>query len=157
MSRVVYVGMDVDKAKIVMARLDDGSGREVEERVIANKPSAVKKYFGALVGEGDVMATYEASCFGYGIYRQLTEMGVTCLVAAPGLIPRKPSDRVKTDRRDAKTLALTLRAGQGLPADVRRPAQAIFERPSSGRCTFSFAEESATRRAATGHYDTNSG
>ncbi len=112
MSRVVYVGMDVDKAKIVAAKLDDGSGREVEERVIANKPSAVKKYFAALVDEGDVMATYEAGCFGYGLYRQLTEMGVSCLVAAPGLIPRKPSDRVKTDRRDAKTLALTLRAGQ---------------------------------------------
>ena len=42
MSRVFYVGMDVDKAKIVAAKLDDGSGREVEERVIANKPSAVK-------------------------------------------------------------------------------------------------------------------
>ena len=60
MSRVFYVGMDVDKAKIVAAKLDDGSGGEVEERVIANKPSAVKKYFAALVGDGDVMATYEA-------------------------------------------------------------------------------------------------
>ena len=112
MSRVVYLGMDVDKEKIVAAKLDDGNGREVEERVFANKPSAVKKYFGALVDEGDVMATYEAGCFGYGLYRQLTEMGIGCLMAAPGLIPRKPSDRVKTDRRDAKTLALALRAGQ---------------------------------------------
>ena len=112
MSRVIYVGMDVDKAKIVAAKLDDGGSVEVEERVIANKPSAVKKYFAALVGTADVMATYEAGCFGYGLYRQLTEMGVTCLVAAPGLIPRKPSDRVKTDRRDAKILALTLRGGQ---------------------------------------------
>ena len=65
MSRVVYVEMDVDKAKIVAAKLDDGNGREVAERVIANKPSAVKKYFAALVDEGDVMATYEAGCFGY--------------------------------------------------------------------------------------------
>ena len=112
MYRVVYVGMDVDKAKIVAAKLDDGNGREVAERVIANKPSAVKKYFAALVGSGDVMTTYEAGCFGYGLYRQLTEMGVTCLAAAPGLTPRKSSDRVKTDRRDAKTLALALRAGQ---------------------------------------------
>jgi transposase len=104
--------MDVDKAKIVAAKLGDGNGREFEERVIANKPSAVNKYFAALVGEAEVMATYEAGCFGYGLYRQLTEMGVSCLMAAPGLIPRKPSDRVKTDRRDAKSLALALRAGQ---------------------------------------------
>ena len=114
MSRVVYVGMDVDKAKIVAAKLDDGADGEIEERVIANKPSAVNKYFAALVDEGDVMATYEAGCFGYGLYRQLAGMGVSCLVAAPGLIPGKPSDRVKTDRRDAKTLALALRAGQQL-------------------------------------------
>jgi transposase len=104
--------MDVDKAKIVAAKLDDGAGGEVEEQVIANKPSAVKKYFAALVEDADVMATYEAGCFGYGIYRRLTEMGVSCLVAAPGLIPRKPSDRVKTDRRDARTLVFALRAGQ---------------------------------------------
>ena len=112
MLRVVYVGMDVDKEKIVAAKLDEGAGGEVEERVIANKPSAVKKYFAELVGSSDVMATYEAGCFGYGLYRQLTEMGVSCLVAAPGLIPRKPSDRVKTDRRDARTLVFALRAGQ---------------------------------------------
>jgi len=112
MSRAVYVGMDVDKEKIVAAKLGNGTDGQVEERVIANRPSAVKKYFAALAGEGDVVAAYEAGCFGYGLYRQLTEMGVACLVAAPGLIPRKPSDRVKTDRRDAKTLALALRGGQ---------------------------------------------
>ena len=113
MSSVVYVGMDVDKEKIIEAKLGDGSANSAEERVIANKPAAVKKYFAALVKEGgDVMATYEAGCFGFGLYRQLTELGVACLVAAPGLIPRKPSDRVKTDRRDARALALALRAGQ---------------------------------------------
>jgi transposase len=73
--------------------------------VIANKPAAVKKYFAALLQAADVMAAYEAGCFGFGLYRQLTEMGVSALVAAPGLIPRKPSDRVKTDRRDAALLA----------------------------------------------------
>jgi len=75
MSRVVYVGMDVDKEKIVAAKLGNGTDGQVEERVIANRPSAVKKYFAALAGEGDVVAAYEAGCFGYGLYRQLTEMG----------------------------------------------------------------------------------
>ena len=112
MSTVVYVGMDVDKKKIVVAKLSEDRDADVQERVIANTPRAVKKYFAPLAGQTDVMATYEAGCFGFGLYRQLTEMGVACLVAAPGLIPRKPSDRVKTDRRDARTLALALRSGQ---------------------------------------------
>ena len=111
MSTVVYVGMDVDKKKIVVAELGDDRGSDVQERVIANTPAAVKKYFAPLAAGAEVMATYEAGCFGFGLYRQLTEMGVACLVAAPGLVPRKPSDRVKTDRRDARTLAYALRMG----------------------------------------------
>ena len=45
------------------------------------------------------------------MYRQLTEMEVACMVTAPGLIPHRPSDRVKTDRRDARTLVRALRNG----------------------------------------------
>ena len=112
MNSVHYVGMDVDKEKILLARLGAGNAKEVQEHVIANTPSAVKKYFNALLAGAEVHASYEAGCFGFGLYRQLTEMGVAVLVAAPGLIPRKPSDRVKTDRRDARSIALALRAGQ---------------------------------------------
>ena len=54
---------------------------------------------------------YEAGPTGYGLYRQITELGHDCLVAAPSLIPRKPGDRVKTNRRDALSLAKQLRAG----------------------------------------------
>lgn len=107
-----YVGMDVDKQKIVLARLGAGQDTQVIEHVIANTPSAVKKYFSALLGEAEVHATYEAGCFGFGLFRQLSTMGVTVVLAAPGLIPRKPADRVKTDRRDARSLAMALRAGQ---------------------------------------------
>jgi len=112
MISVHYVGMDVDKEKIVLARLAAGRTAEVQEHVIANTPSAVKKYFTALLAGAEVHASYEAGCFGFGLYRQLSAMGVTVVVAAPGLIPRKPSDHIKTDRRDARTLAMTLRAGQ---------------------------------------------
>ena len=112
MISVHYVGMDVDKEKIVLARLAAGRTAEVQEHVIANTPSAVKKYFTALLADAEVHASYEAGCFGFGLYRQLSAMGVTVVVAAPGLIPRKPSDHIKTDRRDARTLAMTLRAGQ---------------------------------------------
>jgi len=109
---VQYVGMDVDKQKIVLARLGSGRETKVIEHVIANTPSAVKKYFASLLGGGEVHATYEAGCFGFGLYRQLSAMGVSVVLAAPGLIPRKPADRVKTDRRDAHSLSLALRAGQ---------------------------------------------
>jgi transposase len=112
MNSLHYVGMDVDKEKIILARLGAGNSKEVQEHVIPNTPSAVKKYFVACLAGAEVHATYEAGCFGFGLYRQLSAMGVQVLLAAPGLIPRKPSDRVKTDRRDARGLALALRAGQ---------------------------------------------
>ena len=112
MTTVHYVGMDVDKQKIVLARVGAGRDTRAIEQVIANRPSALKKYFAALVADAEVHATYEAGCFGFDLYRQLSALGVSVVVAAPGLIPRKPADRVKTDRRDAHSLALALRAGQ---------------------------------------------
>ncbi len=48
---------------------------------------------------------YEAGCCGYVLQRQLTAMGIDCIVVAPSLIPVKSGDRVKTDRRDALKLA----------------------------------------------------
>jgi transposase len=99
MAKVLYVGMDVDKEKIVIANLS-GSTKLSYECVIANTPHAVKKYSAALIKEGDVTAAYEAGCFAFGLYHQLTDLGASVVVAAPGLIPRKPSDRLKTDMRD---------------------------------------------------------
>jgi transposase len=49
---------------------------------------------------------------GYGLYRQISSLGHACVVAAPSLIPKKPGDRVKTNRRDAVNLAKLLRAGE---------------------------------------------
>ena len=55
---------------------------------------------------------YEAGCTGYVIYRFLLSLGVECDVIAPSLIPNRPGDRVKTDRRDAIRLAQLYRAGE---------------------------------------------
>src|SRR5918998_3410774 len=55
---------------------------------------------------------YEAGPTGYGLYRQLIGLGHDCVVVAPSLIPRKPGVRVKTNRRDAISLARLLRAGE---------------------------------------------
>jgi transposase len=54
---------------------------------------------------------YEAGPTGYGLYRQIKNLGPECIVVAPSLIPKKPGDRVKTNRRDALSLAKLLRAG----------------------------------------------
>jgi len=55
---------------------------------------------------------YEAGPTGYGLYRHIKALGHHCTVVAPSLIPRKPGDRVKTNRRDAVTLARLFRAGE---------------------------------------------
>src|SRR5207245_3767492 len=53
---------------------------------------------------------YEAGPTGYGLYWQITGLGHECIVVAPSLIPKKPGDRVKTNRRDALSLVKLLRA-----------------------------------------------
>jgi transposase len=55
---------------------------------------------------------YEAGPTGYGLYRQIVSLGHNCMVVAPSLIPTKPGDRVKTNRRDALNLVKLLRAGE---------------------------------------------
>src|SRR5947208_5451824 len=65
---------------------------------------------------------YEAGPTGYGLHRLITELGYSCTVVAPSLIPRKPSDRVKTNRRDATSLARLLRAGELTAVWVPDPA-----------------------------------
>jgi transcriptional regulator with GAF, ATPase, and Fis domain len=62
--------------------------------------------------EGPVAACYEAGVSGYDLYRQLRALGVACNVIAPALTPRRPGQRIKTDRRDAAKLVRLFRAGE---------------------------------------------
>ena len=66
----------------------------------------------AVAGSSALRFCYEAGPCGYGVYRQLTAMGHECTVVAPSLIPRRPGDRIKTDRRDALALARLRRNGE---------------------------------------------
>ena len=59
----------------------------------------------------ELVFAYEAGPCGYGLHRYLTGQGFRCQVVAPSLIPKKPGDKVKTDRRDAVDLARLLRSG----------------------------------------------
>ena len=109
-----YVGLDVHKESIVVAVARAGRGAPVSWGEIANKPKAVVKLIERLNGEfgGEVLLLcYEAGPCGYGLYRQLLGLGHDAQVVAPSLIPRKPGERIKTDRRDAAKLAQRLRSG----------------------------------------------
>jgi transposase len=79
-------------------------------RRLAGGSDAVVEFVEGL--RGPVRATYEAGPTGFVLARRLEAIGVDCLVCAPGLIPRGPSDRVKTDRRDAERLVRLLAAGE---------------------------------------------
>jgi transposase len=76
-------------------------------------PEAVGKLVVKLAGKYDKLHfCYEAGPTGYGLYRQIVSLGHACVVVAPSLIPKRPGARVKTNRRDAVTLAKLLRAGE---------------------------------------------
>ena len=113
-----FVGLDVHKASIAVA-VADAFGDPEDHGQIANDPSAVRKLIDRLGGADiGLSVAYEAGPTGYALQRQLTAMGIACVVAAPSLVPRKPGDRVKTDRRDAAKLARLLRSGDLTPVWV---------------------------------------
>src|SRR5262252_780962 len=112
--RITYVGLDVHKDGIVVAVAEGGLRGEVREYGrIAHTPAAFRRLAGKLGQEGvRLRFCYEAGPCGYGIQRQLSACGHECIVVAPSLIPKRAGDRVKTDRRDAASLAKLHRAGE---------------------------------------------
>ncbi len=114
MKHTRFVGLDVHKDQISVAVAESGRGGAVEYLgQIANNPAAISKLCARLAQTGAALAfCYEAGPCGYGLHRQLTGLGHRCQVVAPSLIPIKPGDRVKTDRRDATLLARLHRAGE---------------------------------------------
>jgi transposase len=80
---------------------------------VSNTPAAVERLIRKLADRyGKLHFCYEAGPTGYGLYRQIQALGHDCLVVAPALIPKRPGERVKTNRRDAVTLARLHRAGE---------------------------------------------
>ncbi len=118
-----FVGLDVHKDAINVAMLLPGETRPVEWQT-SNDPAAVRRLVRKLQRSavGEVRVCYEAGPCGYAVQRTVRELGVWCIVVALSLIPRKPGERVKTDRRDARKLAELLRAG--LLTQVHPPTEA---------------------------------
>ena len=109
-----YVGLDTSKETIHVAVLRPGTSQALSSH-LPNEPEAVRRMTRKLLREaagGEVVMAYEAGPCGYALQRQVEKLGARCLVVAPSLIPKKPGERIKTDRRDAKKLAEYLRNGQ---------------------------------------------
>lgn len=106
-----YVGLDVHKETIAVAVCDE-QGRVTSLGTIPNQPDAITRLMRKLSSRATLSVCYEAGACGYVLCRQLTKLGIECVVVAPTLIPVKAGDRVKTDRRDAVKLARYLRAGE---------------------------------------------
>lgn len=105
-----FVGLDVHRDTIAVAVVEREHAPQVLG-VIPNDAEALRKLVRRLGRPETLHVCYEAGACGYGIQRQLTALGVRCDVVAPTLIPVRPGDRVKTDRRDAEKLARLLRSG----------------------------------------------
>ena len=112
-----YVGLDVHAETIAVAVAEPG-GEVRPLGIIPNRPEAVAKLVRKLGPREPLRVCYEAGPCGYVLYWQLTKLGVHCDVVAPTLVPTKPGDRVKTDRRDAAKLAHCYRAGDLTPVWV---------------------------------------
>ncbi len=109
-----YVAFDSSKLRHAVAIAEGGRSGEVRFfGEIDNNAAAVAKLVGKLAGKHRRLTfCYEAGPTGYGLYRQIVGLGQACMVVAPSLIPKKAGDRVKTNRRDALSLAKLLRAGE---------------------------------------------
>ena len=119
-----YVGLDVHKKSIVIAFAS--VMRESDPQSLGSVPndySRVKAKLLKLGTPGSIKICYEAGPTGYGLHRKLTADGFHCDVVAPAKTPKVQSDRVKTDKRDARKLAGFLRSGHLVAFRVPTPEE----------------------------------
>lgn len=115
-----FIGIDTSKLKNAVAIAEAGRGGEVRYwGEIDTSAAATRKLVAKLETKYSKLTfCYEAGPTGYGLCRLIRGLGHACDVVAPSLIPRKPGNRIKTNRRDAESLAKLLRAGELTPVWV---------------------------------------
>jgi transposase len=121
---ITVVAMDTSKSSIQPALLRPSDEKPLVWE-IPNEASAVRRMVKKMqreAGPGGLVFVYEAGPCGYALQRQIQGLGSRCVVVAPSLVPVKPGERIKTNRRDAKKLAVLYRAGA--LTEVRPPTEA---------------------------------
>lgn len=119
---ITWIGMDVHKESIVVAAVN-GAGETTARWESPNTLKGKERLAKRLSEFGTVRCAYEAGPCGYDLRRFLETKGIPCDVIAPSLIPKKPGDRVKTDKKDAEKIARMHRMGELTAICVPSPAQ----------------------------------
>ena len=124
----LFVGLDVHKDSIAVAYVQHGTEAVVVDYgTIGTQQYAIRRLIKKLSARGaDLVLAYEAGPCGFWLHRLLTQWGYRCFVVAPSLVPKRPGERIKTDRRDARKLALNLKAGTLTPVHIPSPTEEAF-------------------------------
>ncbi len=117
-AKVRYVGLDVHKDSIVIAVAEAGRSAAREVATVGADFVGLETRLRRLADGYRLQICYEAGPTGFELQRRLVEAGYESQVVAPSLIPVKPGERIKTDRRDAAKLAVCLRSGDLTPVYV---------------------------------------
>lgn len=130
---ITWVGMDVHAENILGAAIRGSSENVLSRWETPHTRNGLERLAARLAEFGEVRCVYEAGPCGYELRRFLEARGIRCDVAAPSLIPRKPGDRVKTDKKDAEKLARLHRMGELTMVHVPAPAQEALRDLVRGR------------------------
>ena len=122
---IIFLGLDTHKEFHEAAYCEEQRGATPvhHRRIPSSKVSLTKliRHFESKYPRATLHVVYEAGPCGYWIYRLITSLGHCCYVVAPSLIPKKPGDKVKTDRRDALKLVKLLKSEDLTPIYVPEP------------------------------------
>ena len=122
---ILFIGLDTHKVATEAAYIEDQRGAEAIHlgRILSNKQSIKKlvRQMESKYPHATLHFVYEAGPCGYWIYRYITSLNHCCYVIAPSLIPKKPGDKIKTDKRDALKLAKLLKSEDLTPIYVPEP------------------------------------
>jgi transposase len=109
---IIWIGMDVHKDTVMVAVFEDRKRDAEIVQQLPNEDRKLRRFFERWSRRGTIRSCYEASGAGYVLHRSVTQWGHACEIIAPSLIPVRPGERRKHDRKDATQLARLYRAGE---------------------------------------------